>query len=158
MATVQFRVLIVLDGEDRVGFSNRNLTLDLAMTYNALRRSGVEVVFACEGGGFPAVAGHMRKFTDEPEIARFLSDKTARSDIADALTIEQIVVDDFDFAIFFLAEPTDLGPANALKLLFLDEGKKVVLPHGTPARQNGRGLLIVRNSAVDFDWLTSIFE
>ncbi len=157
MATLPFRALIILDGEDRAGFPDRDLALDVARSCNALRHSGVEVVFACEGGGFPAVAGHMRKFAEEPEIAKFLGDKAARSDIADALTIEQIVVDDFDFAVFFPSEPTDPGPARALKLLFLEEGRKVVPPHASPARQIGRGLLIVRTATAGLDGLTSFF-
>lgn len=156
MTTVQPRILLVLDGENHVGAPDRELSLGVAMAYIGLRRAGAEAVFACDGGGFPLVAGHMRQFSDDPVIANFLADHTARSDIADALAIEQIVVDDFDMAVFFPIDAADLGRASALKLAFIDHGKTVVIPNGAEPDQGAEPGTIIRTSATDLEWLRQL--
>mgnify|MGYP000420922242 CR=1 FL=1 len=153
MASVQHRILIVLNGEPHVGAPDRELTRGVAMSYCELRRRGAETIFACDGGGFPPIAGHMRRFSEDPVVVRFLADHIARSDIADALSIEQIVVDDFDFAAFFLTDAADLGAASALKWAFLDQGKPVVLLHGSPSSQLLPETGIIRSSATDLEWI-----
>lgn len=155
MATVQLRILIVLDGEDHTGAPDRELARAVAMAYLELRRRGAETVFACEGGGFPLVAGHMRRFSEDPVVAAFLADHIARSDIADALSIEQIVVDDFNAAAFFPIDAADLGAASALKRAFLDQGKAVVLPNGSLS-QTLDDFTLIRSSATDLEWINQL--
>jgi hypothetical protein len=156
MLTVQRRVLIVLDGEQSMAAPDRELTRGVAMAYCELRRLGAETLFACDGGGFPLVAGHMRRFSEDPDVAGFLADHIARSDIADALSIEQIVVDDFDVAAFFLIDAADLGAVSALKRAFLDQGKPVVLSDGSPLSQLRPEACIIRSSATDLDWISQL--
>lgn len=123
MVTVQRRVLIVLDGEHSMGAPDRELARGVTMTYCELRRWGAETIFACDGGGFPLIAGHMRRLSEDPVVAGFLADHIARSDIADVLSIEQIIVGDFDMAAFFLNDATDLGATLALKRAFSRPGQ-----------------------------------
>lgn len=156
MTTVQPRILLVLDGEYHSGAPDRELALGVAMAYFELGRAGAEAVFACDGGGFPLVAGHMRRFSDDPVIASFLADHTARSDIADALAIEQIVVDDFDMAVFFPIDAADLGAVSALRLAFRDHGKTVVIPNGLQPDQGSLLSTIIRASATDLEWLRQL--
>ncbi|MBX9459363.1 MAG: hypothetical protein KL863_26785 [Rhizobium sp.] len=156
MATVQRRTLIVLDGEDKTGAPDRELARGVAMAYFELRRRGVETVFACDGGGFPLVAEYMRRFSEDPVIAGFLADHIARSDIADALSIEQIVVDDFDAVAFFPIDAADLGAGSSLKSAFLDQGKTVVIPDGSPWSQTPDDASLIRSSATDLEWINQL--
>ncbi|MCV3765130.1 hypothetical protein [Rhizobium sp. TRM95796] len=126
------------------------------MAYVELRHAGAEAVFACDGGGFPLVAGHMRQFSDDPVIAGFLADHTARSDIAEALGIDQIVINDFDMAVFFPIDAADLGPASGLMRAFLDHGKTVVIPDGLQPDHGPQPSTIIRTSATDLDWLRQL--
>jgi hypothetical protein len=153
MATVSLRVLIVLDGEKHPDIPDRELAMSVAAVYLKLKQSGADAVFTCHGGGFPPVAGSMRKFSDDASVGRFLADHVARSDIADALAIEQIVVDDFDAAIFFPTNPADPGPAWALKQAFLDQGRTVVVPVVWQTEQTAKETTVMRNSTTDLDWL-----
>lgn len=156
MATVQPRILLVLDGENHTGAPDRELALGVAKSYFELGRAGAEAVFACDGGGFPLIAGHMRRFSDDPVIARFLTDRTARSDIVEALAIEQVVVDDFDMVVFYPADPADLGAASALRIAFVDHGKTVVIPDGLHPDQGSQPSTIIRRSATDLEWLNRL--
>ncbi|WP_377298638.1 hypothetical protein [Rhizobium sp. SGZ-381] len=158
MATVPLCVLIVLDGEEHPDLPDRELAMSVAAVYLKLKGSDADAVFTCHGGGFPPVACSMRKFSDEGIIGRFLDDYLARSDIADALALEQIVVDDFEAAVFFPTNPPDLGPAAALKQAFLDQGRTVVLPAGWQAEQTTKGKIVVRSSATDLDWLEHLLR
>lgn len=158
MATVQRRILIILDGERHIGAPDQELARGVAMAYFELRRWGAETVFACDGGGFPLVAGHMRRFSEDPVVTGFLADHIARSDIADALSIEQIVVDDFDVVAFFLIDAADLGAASALKRAFLDQGKPVVLPNGSPLSPLLPETIIVPRSATDLEWISQLLR
>lgn len=156
MATVQSRVLIVLDGERHIGAPDRELARGVAMAYCELRSRGVETIFACDGGGFPLIAGHMRRFSEDPVVASFLADHIARSDIADALFIEQIVIDDFDVTAFFLIDAADLGNASALKQAFLDQGKPVILLYGSRSRHLRPEAGVIQMSAIDLEWIREL--
>jgi hypothetical protein len=156
MAIVQRRILIVLDGEQHMGAPDRALARGVAMAYCELRGRGTETIFACDGGGFPLVAGHMRRFTEDPVVASFLADHIARSDISDVLSIEQIVIDDFDLAAFFLIDATDLGAASALKRGFLDQGKPVVHLYGSPLRHLRSEAGVIQMSATDLEWIRKL--
>jgi hypothetical protein len=158
MATISPRVLIVLDGEEHPDTPDRELAMSVAAVYLMLKGSGAEAVFTCHGGGFPPVAGSMRKFSDDGMIGRFLGSHVARSDIADALAIELIAVEDFDVAVFFPTNPADLGPALALKQAFLDQGRIVVLPVGWQTEQTAKGKMVIRNSAIDLDWVENLLR
>jgi hypothetical protein len=158
MATLHTRILIVLDGGDQMGAPDRELALGVASAYAELRRRGAETIFACDGGGFPLIAGHMRVFSDDAVIAGFLADHIARSDIADVLSIEQIVVDDFVGVVFFPIDATDLGAASALRQAFLDQGKTVVLPIGSPRSGSIHEFTMTRSSATDLEWIKHLLR
>jgi hypothetical protein len=156
MVTVRHRILIVLDGEHGMDTPDRELARGVAMVYCELRRLGAETIFVCDGGGFPMVAGHMRRFSADPVIASFLGDHVARSDIADALAIEQIVVDDFDVAAFFMIDAADFGAHSALMRAFLDQGKPVVMTNGAPLVHPGPG--IIQSSPTDLGWIRQLLQ
>lgn len=156
MAIVQPRILIVLDGEDHTSKPDADLARGVALVYFELRRMGAETVFACDRGGYPLVAGHMRHFSEDPIIAAFLTDQMARNDISDALSLDQIVVEDFDVAAFFPVSAGDLGAAWALKNAFLAQGKTVVFPKAPRGSRTPGDASVSRSSATDVEWINQL--
>jgi hypothetical protein len=144
MATLHTRILIVLDGGDQMGAPDRELALGVASAYAELRRRGAETIFACDGGGFPLIAGHMRVFSDDAVIAGFLAD--------------HIALDDFVGVVFFPIDATDLGAASALRQAFLDQGKTVVLPIGSPRSGSIHEFTMTRSSATDLEWIKHLLR
>lgn len=124
------RVLMMLVGEDE---KNAGIDADepraLAASYYLFAECGTEVVLASEQGGYPVIAGQMRKCTDDPAIARFLDDHNARSEIADTLSLSQVVMEDFDALVIF-SSGTDLQPPVARLITAFETGRKVVVLPG----------------------------
>ncbi|TPP06055.1 hypothetical protein [Rhizobium glycinendophyticum] len=156
MVKTQRRILFVLDGEHAMVEPDWELARGVAMAYSEVRRLGGEAVFACDGGGFPHVAGHMRRFSQDPVVGMFLQDHIARDDIADALSLEQIVVDDFDGAAFFVVDPINSEGVSTLKEGFLSRGRLVVLTSRTPATEPSRKGCIVLSGETDIRWIAQL--
>ncbi len=153
---IPIRILIILDVEDIDGISNSGVRLaQIAPPYYLFKEVPAEIVLATPSGGFPALLGQARHGSDqEPFVQRFLSDREARDDLADTLSLDQIVADDFDaaFCIGFSGwvwKTHNLGTGPLIKT-FLENGKPVAIipcqrldiaPEGS-----GAGLLIIGDS------------
>ncbi|THV12691.1 hypothetical protein [Rhizobium rhizophilum] len=158
MVAVQTRILIVVDGGDSVAAPDKELARAVARIYFSIRHADLEPVLACEGGGFPIVAADMRRFAKDPGIAPFLQDPVARSEIADTLPIEHIIVEDFDAAVFFPSEGDRLGAALALKQTFLETGKPIAILESWSLAKLPRKFVIISSPTCDVTWLDKLLR
>jgi putative intracellular protease/amidase len=125
----------------------------IAPAYYAFRDMGVEVTIATPLGG-PPILTTMRATADEsPTVERFKADRNARDELADTLSLDQIVVEDFDaaFCIGFSGRIwAEGGEVYAFVRAFLSAGKPVALVPGKYALVTpdgaGAGLLILGDS------------
>jgi hypothetical protein len=151
------RFLIIIAAEHSDGISNNGVWIpQIAPPYYLFKEVPAEVALATPLGGFPALLGRTRHGSSnrEPFVQRFLSDREARDDLADTLSLEQIVADDFDaaFCVGFSGsvwEPHNLGPGPLIKT-FLEDGKPVAIIPGQrldiAPEGAGPGLLIIGDS------------
>ncbi len=147
---IPIRLLIVLATD---GDTGEIRIVRIAPAYYLFRDAGAEVVLATPSGGFADLSGELRQTAHpEPSAQRFLTDRTARDDLADTLRLDQIVTDDFD-AAFCIGLSGSLWSADGVAATiraFLTSGKPVavipgrhldVSPEGAAA-----GLLILGDS------------
>ncbi|NRP74481.1 hypothetical protein ILFOPFJJ_05403 [Ensifer psoraleae] len=151
------RFLIILAVEDSDGIFDSGVRLpQVAPPYYLFKEVPAEVALATPFGGFPAFVGQTRhgSSNQEPFVQRFLSDREARDDLADTLSLEQIVADDFDaaFCVGFSGsvwETHSRGPGPLIKT-FLEDGKPVAIIPGQQLdiapEGAGPGLLIIGDS------------
>ncbi|MEY9829945.1 putative intracellular protease/amidase [Sinorhizobium fredii] len=150
------RLLVILSA-DVVGESpNDEIRIErIAPVYYMFKDVEADVVLATPTGGYAALAPDLRQFpSEEPCVQRFLSDRDARDDLADTLSLDQIVIDDFDaaFCIGFSGSiwgADDLGVAPVIRA-FLGDMKPVAIIPGRgldiAADGAGSGLLVVGDS------------
>lgn len=131
----------VLDGNVRLG--------RIAPAYYLFKDDGAEVVIASSRGGFPLLPDS--RGSRDAYVRRFLNDRAARDDLAETLSAQQIVADDFDAALCIgftgrLWGNQKDGVSFVLESL-LDGGRPVaVLPGsgvGLPPKAAGAGFLII---------------
>jgi putative intracellular protease/amidase len=146
---IRFLILIV-EGE---GAGNPEVDLArIATPYYAFKDFGSEVVMATPLGGPPLLAEGMRS-TDMTDgaVRRFKGDRDAREDLADTLSVDQIVVEDFAGAFCVglsgkIWSDEDHGVAALVRTL-LEVGKPVALVPGkhllVAPQGAGNGLLIL---------------
>ncbi|WP_085035702.1 transporter [Ensifer aridi] len=147
------RLLVILSA-DMVGeSSNDEIRIErIAPVYYMFKDVEADVVLATPTGGYAALAPDLRQFpSEEPCVQRFLSDRDARDDFADTLSLDQIVIDDFDAAFCFgfsgaIWGADDLGVAPVIRD-FLGDMKPVAIIPGRgldiAAEGAGSGLLVV---------------
>jgi putative intracellular protease/amidase len=126
----------------------------IAPAYYAFIDMGVEVAIATPLGG-PPILATLRATPDEsPAVERFKADRNARDELADTLSLDQIVVEDFDaaFCIGFSGRiwvDEDRAVAAFVRA-FLSVGKPVALVPGryslVAPEGAGAGLLILGDS------------
>ncbi|MDX0583775.1 transporter [Sinorhizobium medicae] len=150
------RLLVILSA-DMVGESpNDEIRIErIAPVYYMFKDLEADVVLATPTGGYAALASDLRQCpSEEPYVQRFLSDREARDDLADTLSLDQIVVDDFDAAFCFgfsgsISEADELGVAPVIRA-FLSDQKPVAIVPGRgldiAADGAGSGLLVVGDS------------
>ncbi|AOF94474.1 transporter [Sinorhizobium sp. RAC02] len=147
-AVPRFLILIVEDAEEmEVGLSW------IAPAYYAFKDVGAEIAIATPLGGPPILAGARGEGGDAVE--RFRADRQARDELADTLSVDQIVIEDFNGAFCFgmaggIWSDGEYGLAPLVRA-FLAAGKPVALVPGrhvlvTPEGA-GNGLLILGESA-----------
>ncbi|WP_085026727.1 transporter [Ensifer aridi] len=148
------RFLVILASEDSDGIFDSGVRLpQVAPPYYLFKEVPAEVALATPLGGFPALLGQTRhgSSNQEPFVHRFLSDREARDDLADTLSLDQIVADDFDaaFCIGFsgsVGEADNLGIGSLINT-FLKGGKPVAIVSGQlldiPSDGAEAGLLII---------------
>ncbi|WP_234835884.1 transporter [Sinorhizobium meliloti] len=151
------RFLIIIAVEDSDGISTNGVWIQqIAPPYYLFKEVPAEVALATPSGGFQALLGQTRHGPSnrEPFVQRFLSDREARDDLADTLSLEQIVADDFDaaFCIGFSGSvwgTHSRGPGPLIKT-FLEDGKPVAIIPGQQLdiapEAAGPGLLIIGDS------------
>ena len=137
------RFLIILSTEESGEISDGNVRLGrIAPAYYLFKDDGAEVVIATSRGGYPLLPDS--RGPREGYVRRFLDDRAARDDLAETLSVQQIVVDDFDAALCVgftgrLWENVNDGVSFVLESL-LDDGRPVaVLP--------GSGVVLNRKAA-----------
>lgn len=120
----------------------------LAGAYYWFKDLRFEVVLASPAGGSP-MASVARFERASPEITRFISDGNARDDLADTISFDQVVVEDFDAAYCLgVTGPIWAEPGfETLISRFLNSGKPVAIIPGIgldlAEHGGGSGLLIV---------------
>jgi len=151
------RFLIIIAVEDSDGISNIGDRIpQITPPYYLFKELPAEVALATPLGGFPALLGRTRHASSNPDpfVQRFLSDREARDDLADTLSLEQIIADDFDaaFCVGFSGsvwETHSRGPGPLIKT-FLEDGKPVAIIPGQQLEIGpeaaGPGLLIIGDS------------
>lgn len=125
----------------------------IAPAYYAFRDMGVEVAIATPLGG-PPILATLRAMADESfAVERFKADRNARDELADTLSLDQIIMEDFDaaFCIGFSGRIWgEDGAVSAFVRAFLSAGKPVALVPGkyalVPPEGAGAGLLILGDS------------
>ncbi|WKL39100.1 transporter (plasmid) [Sinorhizobium meliloti] len=140
------RLLVILSA-DMVGESpNDEIRIErIAPVYYMFKDLEADVVLATPTGGYAALASDLRQCpSEEPYVQRFLSDREARDDLADTLSLDQIVVDDFDAAFCFgfsgsISEADELGVAPVIRAFLADQKPVAIIP--------GRGLDIAADGA-----------
>ena len=150
------RLLVILSA-DMVGESpNGQIRIErIAPVYYMFKDVEADVVLATPTGGYAALDPDLRQCpSEEPWVQRFLSDRDARDDLADTLSLDQIVIDDFDaaFCIGFSGSiwgADCLGVAPVIRA-FLGDMKPVAIIPGRgldiAAEGAGCGLLVVGDS------------
>ncbi|MEQ8294732.1 MAG: hypothetical protein RIA08_21245 [Roseovarius sp.] len=95
------RLLIILAPADAAREKMAGPRLEtVAAAYYLFRDREAEVVLATPAGGDAGVVKpHPDRSARLTDVARFLADRTARDDLADTLSLSQIVVEDFDTAL-----------------------------------------------------------
>lgn len=149
------RLLIALSG-GRHGLSSEALLIArIAPPYYLFKDHSADVVLATPLGGFPALLPPVRQTLHQDALAqRFLSDRTARDDLAETLSLAQIVTEDFDAAFCIgMSEAGQAGGDDAFTPTarsFLASGKPVAIvpgsAHGLPPAGAASGLLILGGS------------
>jgi hypothetical protein len=148
------RFLILIAAQESDATAEEIRLACLAAAYYIFRDQGAEVVLASPEGGAPAIAMSARDGPDDELVRRFKSDRNARDDLADTLSLDQIAVEDFDaaFCIGFSGQIWDdesLGPAHLVQS-FLRFGKPVGLVPGRHVdlapEGAGSGLLVIGDS------------
>jgi putative intracellular protease/amidase len=139
-----FRVLMLLPDEDGPSLP-ANAALGLASSYFLFRDAGLEVAFTSRRGGFSSVSAELRRLADHPPVARMLADPFARDELADAIPLANIFVEDFDVLVLFVTDEDARDPqiAHAMSR-FERDGKQVVAT--------------CRNGADDLAWADGIIE
>lgn len=148
------RFLIILSTAESGEILDDNVGLGrIAPAYYLFKDAGAEVVIATSGGGYPLLPDS--RGPREDHVRRFLDDRAARDDLAETLSVQQIVVDDFDAALCVgftgrLWENAEDGVSFVLESL-LDDGRLVAILPGSGVVLNpkaaGTGLLIIGDAA-----------
>jgi len=150
------RFLLILASDESDVAPNRDMRVArIAPPYYLFKDLSVEVVLATPLGGFPAMCEDLPPSSAADDATRrFMADRGARDDLADTLSLQQIVVEDFDaaFCIGFAGSIWDgdnLGVASVIKA-FLTSRKPLALVPGSDLDVApdgaGAGLLIVGDS------------
>jgi len=150
------RLLVILSAGMVGESSNDEIRIErIAPVYYMFKDVEADVVLATPTGGYAALAPDLRQFpSDEPCVQRFLSDRDARDDFADTLSLDQIVVADFDAAFCFgfsgsIWGADGLGVAPVIRA-FLGDMKPVAIIPGRgldiAAEGAGSGLLVIGDS------------
>jgi hypothetical protein len=147
------RLLFILSVDTVGETQNEEIRLErIAPVYYMFKDVEADVVLATPTGGYAAPSPDLRQRpNEEPCVQRFLSDRDARDDLADTLSLDQIVIDDFDAAFCFgfsgsIWAADDLGVAPVIRA-FLGDMKPVAIIPGRgldiAGEGAGSGLLVV---------------
>jgi putative intracellular protease/amidase len=149
------RFLVILATDEEGGICDGAVRLDrIAPAYYLFKDEGAEVVLATLTGGYAKLPDFRNIGPGDDNIRRFLADRVARDDIAETLSLHQIVTEDFDAALCLgfsgaLWENGTQGVARILTSL-LDATKPVAIIPGNAVvlrpRGAGEGLLIIGES------------
>jgi hypothetical protein len=147
------RFLIVLAADDPAGTADQEIGLSrIAPAYYAFKESGLDVAIATRLGGSPTMIVIGKDGPDDEDVVRrFRADRNARDDLAETLSVDQIVVEDFDAAFCLglsgrIWRGDDLGIRSLLRS-FLAAGKPVALVPGKyldiAPNGAGNGVLVI---------------
>jgi putative intracellular protease/amidase len=98
------RILMVLSSYDRVGGGGPKTGFWLetfTAAYYVFADAGADIALVSPGGGQPPIDPNSDRSAHQTEtVKRFRSDQTARAALADTLSLDQVVSDDFDAAFY----------------------------------------------------------
>jgi hypothetical protein len=95
------RFLIVIASREGEHVPDNEVSIRaIASTYYALHDNGCDVTLVSRSGGAPGVSNaHRSSDKDHPDVIRFSSDRFARDELAETLSLSDTVADDFSAAL-----------------------------------------------------------